>query len=147
MTGVDRVTSTLRCMGLAALLLLGVSAAADAQNACGIPPSGVVRLWDGIGCQGQSIDFTASSIVTAFPAYSISNGTGHWIALTDTLDPSQANHTLLIQNGCYYPNLSAFHWGNSQSWVGHIRAITVLPAGADPNTYPTDGSRVIGRCR
>jgi hypothetical protein len=147
MTGVDRVTSALRCTGLAAFLLFGLSAAADAQNACGIPPSGLVRLWDGIGCQGQSIDFTASSLVTAFPAYSISNGTGRWIAVTDTPDPRQASHTLLIQNGCYYPDLSAFHWGNGRSWVGHIRAIQILPAGTNPETYPTDGNRVIGRCR
>jgi hypothetical protein len=131
---------------LAAALLLGLTVAASAQTACGVPPSGLVRLWAGIGCQGQSEDFVASGSVNGFPAYSISNGTGQWIAVTDSADPSQANHTLLIQNGCYYGDLSQFHWQNGQSWVGNIRTITVLPPGTDPNTYPASGNKVIGQC-
>jgi hypothetical protein len=131
---------------LAAALLLGLTVAASAQTACGVPPSGLVRLWAGIGCQGQSEDLVTSGLVSGFPAYSISNGTGQWIAVTDSADPSQANHTLLIQNGCYYGDLSQFHWQNGQSWVGNIHAITVLPSGTDPNSYPASGNKVIGQC-
>jgi len=131
---------------IAGALLLGSAVGAGAQTACGIPPSGVVRLWAGLGCQGQSVDVTVSSLIHDFPAYSISNGTGHWIAVSDSTDPRNAAHTLFIQNGCYYGDLSAFHLGGDQSWVGHIRAITVLPAGDDPNTFPGGGNRVIGRC-
>lgn len=132
---------------LAAAALLGLSGAASAQsNACGVPPSGLVRLWAGIGCQGQSADFSVSSQVSNFPAYSVSNGTGQWIALSDAPDPSQAHHTLLIQNGCYYPDLSQFHWQNGLSWVGNIRAIAILPPGGTPETYPYGGDKVIGKC-
>jgi hypothetical protein len=131
---------------LAVAFLLGPTVAASAQDACGVPPSGLVRLWAGIGCQGQSEDVTATQSITGFPAYSISNGTGQWIALTDSADPSQAAHTLLIQNGCYYGNLSLFHWQNGQSWVGNIRAIQILPPGTDPHSYPTSGNTVIGQC-
>jgi hypothetical protein len=131
---------------LAAALLLGLTVAASAETACGVPPSGLVRLWAGIGCQGQSEDFVTSGLVSGFPAYSISNGTGQWIAVTDSADPSQANHTLLIQNGCYYGDLSQFHWQNGQSWVGNIHAITVLPPGTDPHAYPASGDKVIGQC-
>jgi hypothetical protein len=131
---------------LATTLLLGLTVGASAQTACGVPPSGLVRLWAGIGCQGQSMDLTASASVSGFPAYSISNGTGRWIAVTDRTDPQQANHTLLIQNGCYYGDLSQFHWGSGRSWVGHIRAVQVLPSGTDPTTYPASGDKVIGAC-
>ena len=135
-----------RSMAVAAALFLGLTAAASAQDSCGVPPSGLVRLWAGIGCQGQTMDVTQTQSITGFPAYSISNGTGQWIAVTDTADPSQANHTLLIQNGCYYGNLSLFRWQSSRSWVGNIRAIQILPAGTDPNTYPASGTKVIGQC-
>jgi hypothetical protein len=133
---------------IAAALLLGSAAGvgAVAQTACGVPPSGLVRLWAGIGCQGQSIDVTTSSIVNNFPAYSISNGTGRWIAVTDSVNPANADHTLFIQNGCYYGDLSAFHWRSGQSWVGRIRAISVLPSDGDPNTFPGGGQRVVGQC-
>jgi hypothetical protein len=131
---------------LAGAICLGLTTAASAQDACGVPPSGLVRLWAGIGCQGQSEDVTATQSFAGFPAYSISNGTGQWIALTDTADPSEANHTLLIQNGCYYGNLNLFRWQNGQSWVGNIRAIQILPPGTDPNTYPASGHKVIGQC-
>jgi hypothetical protein len=131
---------------LGAALLLGLTGAASAQDACGVPPSGLVRLWAGIGCQGQSVDVDTTQSIAGFPAYSISNGTGRWIALTDTADPSEANHTLLIQNGCYYGNLGLFRWQDGQSWVGNIRAIQVLPPGTDPNTYPASGHKVIGQC-
>lgn len=141
-----RPTAVLGRGALTAGLLLGLTVAASAQTACGVPPSGLVRLWAGIGCQGQSEDFVTSGLVNGFPAYSISNGTGQWIAVTDSADPTQANHTLLIQNGCYYGDLSQFHWQNGQSWVGNIRAITVLPPGTDPNTYPASGNKVIGQC-
>lgn len=137
---------TLWRAALTAALLLGTTAIASAQNACGTPPSGLVRLWAGIGCQGQSTDFSTSGLVTGFPAYSISNGTGQWIAVTDTPNPTDANHTLLIQNGCYYGDLSQFHWQNGQSWVGNIRAITILPPGGSPETYPYGGDKVIGKC-
>jgi hypothetical protein len=142
----SRASGRVLAPAVAAALLLGLTAAASAQSACGTPPSGLVRLWAGIGCQGQSEDFTTSSLVSGFPAYSISNGTGQWIALTDTANPSEANHTLLIQNGCYYGDLSQFHWQNGQSWVGNIRAIQVLPPGTDPNAYPASGNKVIGQC-
>lgn len=134
-------------LAAAALALTSLAAAppAKAQNACGVPPSGLVRLWAGIGCQGQSIDFRASSLVPAFPAFSISNGTGRWIEVSDTPDPAGANHSLFIQNGCYYPDLSAFQWGGGRSWVGHIRAIEVLPSGTTPESVPGGGDRVIGR--
>ena len=135
-----------RSAALAAGLLLGLTGAASAQDACGVPPSGVVRLWAGIGCQGQSLDVTATQSIPNFPAYSISNGTGDWIAVTDTADPSEANHTLLIQNGCVYSDLSLFHWLGSRSWVGNIRAIQILPPGTDPATYPASGNKVIGQC-
>jgi hypothetical protein len=131
---------------LAMALLLGLTATASAQDACGVPPSGLVRLWAGIGCQGQSEDVSVTQSIAGFPAYSISNGTGQWIAVTDTADPTEANHTLLIQNGCYYGNLSLFRWQNGQSWVGNIRAIQILPPGTDPHTYPASGNRVIGQC-
>ncbi len=131
---------------IAAAALLGLTAEASAQMACGVPPSGLVRLWAGIGCQGQTMDFTTSSIVNGFPAYSISNGTGQWIALSNSVDPTRATHTLLIENGCYYADLSEFHWQNGQSWVGNIRSIQVLPPGANPYSYPTTGDRVIGKC-
>jgi hypothetical protein len=131
---------------LAVAALLGLTAEASAQMACGVPPSGLVRLWAGIGCQGQAIDFSTSSVVNGFPAYSVSNGTGQWIALTDTADPAQANHTLLIQNGCYYPDLSQFHWRSGDSWVGHIRSVQILPPGTDPYSYPSGGDKVIGKC-
>jgi hypothetical protein len=131
---------------LAATAFLGMTGIASAQTACGTPPSGLVRLWAGIGCQGQAEDFATNSQVTNFPAYSVANGTGQWIALSDTPDPREANHTLLIQNGCYYPDLSQFHWSNGGSWVGHIRAIAVLPPGGGPDTYPYGGEKVIGKC-
>lgn len=132
---------------LAMAFLIGLTGVASAQqSACGTPPSGLVRLWAGIGCQGQSEDVSTSSYINGFPAYSISNGTGQWIALSDTADPAQANHTLLIQNGCYYGDLSEFHWQDGQSWVGNIRAIKILPPGTDPNTYPVSGNKVIGQC-
>ena len=131
---------------LAAAALIGLTGVASAQSACGVPPSGLVRLWAGIGCQGQSVDFATNGTVANFPAYSVSNGTGQWIALSDTPDPTQANHTLLIQNGCYYPDLSQFHWQNGESWVGNIRAIAVLPPGGSPDTYPYGGHKVIGKC-
>jgi hypothetical protein len=131
---------------LAVAFLLGLTVAASAQDACGVPPSGLVRLWAGIGCQGQSEDVTTTQSIPPFPAYSISNGTGQWIALTDSADPSEATHTLLIQNGCYYGNLSLFHWQNGQSWVGNIHAIQILPPGTDPHTYPASGNIVIGQC-
>ena len=131
---------------LAAAMSLGLTVAASAQDACGVPPSGVVRLWAGIGCQGQAEDVAATQTVAGFPAYSISNGTGQWIAVTDTADPTQADHTLLIQNGCVYGNLSLFHWQNGQSWVGNIRAIQILPPGTDPNSYPASGKKVVGQC-
>lgn len=131
---------------IAAGLFLASAAGAVAQNACGVPPSGLVRLWAGIGCQGQSADVTQSSVVNNFPAYSISNGTGQWIAVSDNVNPQDADHTLFIQNGCYYGDLSAFHWRGGESWVGNIRAITVLPPGGDPNTYPGGGNRVVGQC-
>jgi hypothetical protein len=131
---------------LAASIVLGLTAAASAQDACGVPPSGLVRLWAGIGCQGQSEDVIGTQSIAGFPAYSISNGTGKWIAVTDTADPSQADHTLLIQNGCYYGNLNLFRWPNGQSWVGNIRAIQILPPDTDPNTYPASGNKVIGQC-
>ena len=54
---------------------------------------------------------------------------------------------LLIQNGCYYGDLSLFHWRGGQSWVGHIRAIQILPPGTDPNAYPASGQKVIGQCQ
>ncbi len=127
--------------------MLALTGVAAAQSACGVPPSGLVRLWAGIGCQGQWEDFNVTSTVSGFPAFSISNGTGRWIAVTDTPDPSEANHTLLIQNGCYYGDLSLFHWQGGRSWVGHIRAIQILPPGTDPNTYPASGDKVIGRCQ
>jgi hypothetical protein len=125
---------------------LGLTVAASAQDACGVPPSGRVRLWAGIGCQGQAEDVTTTQSVAGFPAYSISNGTGQWIAVTDTQDPSQASHTLLLQNGCYYGNLSLFRWQGGQSWAGNIRAIQILPPGTDPHTYPTSGATVISQC-
>lgn len=128
------------------VLLLGSAAGAVAQTACGVPPSGLVRLWAGIGCQGQSVDVTTSSVVNNFPAYSISNGTGRWIAVSDSANPADADHTLFIQNGCYYGDLSAFHWQGGQSWVGHIRAISVLPPDGAPNTFPGGGQRVVGQC-
>ena len=131
---------------LAVAIVLGLTVGASAQNACGAPPSGLVRLWAGIGCQGQSKDVTETRSIADFPAYSISNGTGQWIAVTDAADPAEANHTLLIQNGCYYGNLSLFRWQNGQSWVGNIRAIQILPPGTDPNTYPASGRKVIGQC-
>lgn len=133
---------------IGAALLLGSAAGvgALAQTACGVPPSGLVRLWAGLGCQGQSIDITTSSVVNNFPAYSISNGTGRWIAVSDTPDPANADHTLFIQNGCYYGDLSAFHWRGGASWVGHIHAISVLPPDGDPNTFPGGGQRVVGQC-
>jgi hypothetical protein len=131
---------------LAASLLFGLTAEASAQSACGNPPSGLVRLWAGIGCQGQSEDFSSSGVVSGFPAFSISNGTGQWIAVTDTPNPAEANHTLMIQNGCYYGDLSQFHWQSGQSWVGNIRSIQVLPPGTDPNAYPASGDKVIGQC-
>ena len=135
-----------RSAALAAALSLGLTVAASAQDACGVPPSGLVRLWAGIGCQGQTEDVTQTQSIAGFPAYSISNGTGQWIAVTDTADPTQANHTLLIQNGCYYGNLSLFRWQGGRSWVGNIRAIQILPPGTDPNTYPASGDKVIGQC-
>jgi hypothetical protein len=131
---------------LAVAMLLGLTVAASAQSACGVPPSGLVRLWAGLGCQGQFEDVTATQSILGFPAYSISYGTGRWIALTDTADPSQADHTLLIQNGCYYGNLSLFHWQSGRSWVGNIRAIQILPPDTDPRTYPASGNTVIGQC-
>ncbi len=131
---------------LAIAFCLGLTVVASAQDACGVPPSGLVRLWAGIGCQGQTEDFPASSMVTGFPAYSIANGTGQWIAVTDTPDPAHATHTLFVQNGCYYGDLSLFHWQNGQSWVGNIRSIQVLPPGTDPGGYPASGQVVIGRC-
>lgn len=133
-------------LALAAAATLGLSAAASAQTACGIPPSGLVRLWAGIGCQGQALDFSQSSVVSNFPAFAISNGTGQWIAVTDAVNPADARHTLLIENGCYYPDLSQFRWGSGQSWVGNIRAIQILPPGASPYDYPSGGSKVIGKC-
>jgi hypothetical protein len=142
-----RSAAALRRGGLAAALLVGLTGAAAAQGACGTPPSGVVRLWAGIGCQGASEDISTSMALINFPAFSISNGTGRWIAITDTADPSQADHTLLIQNGCYYGDLSLFHWRGGQSWVGHIRAIQILPPGTDPNAYPASGQKVIGQCQ
>ena len=138
--------ATCQSAALAAAISLGLTVGASAQDACGVPPSGLVRLWAGIGCQGQSEDVTATQSIAGFPAYSISNGTGQWIAVTDTPDPSEANHTLLIQNGCYYGNLSLFRWQNGRSWVGNIRAIQILPPGTDPNTYPASGKKVIGQC-
>jgi hypothetical protein len=129
-----------------ATALLGLTGAASAQDACGVPPSGLVRLWAGIGCQGQSVDVNTTQTIARFPAYSISNGTGRWIAVTDTADPSEADHTLLIQNGCYYGNLGLFRWPDGESWVGNIRAIQVLPPDTDPNTYPASGNKVIGQC-
>ena len=137
---------------LAAAALLGLTGAASAQstgsgaNACGVPPSGLVRLWAGIGCQGQSMDVATNSTVNNFPAYSVSNGTGQWIALSDAPNPADARHTLLIQNGCYYPDLSQFHWQNGLSWVGNIRAVAILPPGGTPDTYPYGGAKVIGKC-
>lgn len=131
---------------LAGALLLGSAAGAGAQTACGVPPSGLVRLWAGVGCQGQSVDVTVSSVIHDFPAYSISNGTGQWIAVSDNANPQSAQHTLFIQNGCYYGDLSAFQWGGGQSWVGHIQAISILPPGGDPETFPGGGNRVTGRC-
>jgi hypothetical protein len=131
---------------LAVAMSVGLTVAASAQDACGTPPSGLVRLWAGIGCQGQSEDVTATQSIAGFPAYSISNGTGQWIALTDTADPSDADHTLLIENGCYYGNLNLFRWQSGRSWVGNIRAIQILPPGTDPNTYPAAGHKVIGQC-
>jgi hypothetical protein len=133
-------------VALAVAICLGLTVAASAQDACGVPPSGLVRLWAGIGCQGQAADVTATQSIAGFPAYSISNGTGQWIAVTDTADPTEANHTLLLQNGCYYGNLSLFHWQNGQSWAGNIRAIQILPPGTDPRTYPAGGNIVIGQC-
>ena len=130
----------------AAALFLGLTVTASAQDACGVPPSGLVRLWAGIGCQGQSEDVTATQSIAGFPAYSISNGTGQWIVLTDTADPSEADHTLLIQSGCYYGNLGLFRWQDGQSWVGNIRAIQILPPGTDPRAYPASGHKVIGQC-
>jgi hypothetical protein len=129
----------------AAVLLLGFAGAASAQSACGTPPSGLVRLWAGIGCMGASEDVTTSGPVAPFPAFSISNGTGQWIALTDQADPTQADHTLLIENGCYYGDLSQFHLTAAKTWVGHIRSIQILPPGTDPNAYPA-ANKVIGQC-
>ncbi|GAB0116552.1 hypothetical protein [Acidisoma sp. 7E03] len=131
---------------IAAALLIGSAAGAGAQTACGVPPSGLVRLWAGLGCQGQSVDVTVSSLIHDFPAYSISNGTGQWIAVSDNASPADADHTLFVQNGCYYGDLSAFHLGGGQSWVGNIRAISILPSGGTPDTFPGGGDRVIGRC-
>jgi hypothetical protein len=131
---------------LAMAAMLGLTGAASAQSACGVPPSGLVRLWAGIGCQGQSADFATTSVVSNFPAYAVSNGTGQWIALSDRPNPADARHTLLIQNGCYYPDLSQFHWQNGESWVGNIRAVAILPPGGSPETYPYGGNKVIGRC-
>jgi hypothetical protein len=133
-------------VAVVAAALLGLTAQASAQMTCGTPPSGLVRLWAGIGCQGQAIDFSTSGAVNGFPAYSVSNGTGQWIALMDATNPASANHTLLIQNGCYYPDLSQFHWANGRSWAGNIRAVQILPPGASPYAFPSDGNKVIGKC-
>ena len=72
--------------------------------------------------------------------------TGRWIAVSDSVNPANADHTLFIQNGCYYGDLSAFQWRGGQSWVGHIRAVSVLPPDGAPDTFPGGGQRVVGQC-
>jgi hypothetical protein len=130
---------------LGGALLLGFAAPALAQSSCGTPPSGLVRLWTGIGCTGSTEDMSASGPVPNFPTTSLSNGTGQWIAVYDAADPSQANHTLFVQNGCYYPDLALFQWQGGGTWAGMVRGIQILPPGSDPAAYPAPG-KVIGRC-
>jgi hypothetical protein len=144
---IRRILPTLTLFGLtlAAAMALGGARPAQAQNACGTPPSGLIRLWTGIGCTGAPADLSASGPVASFPATSISNGTGQWIAVYDAADPSQANHTLFVQNGCYYPDLGLFRWQGGGSWAGMIRGVQIMPPGTDPASYPAPG-KVIGRC-
>jgi hypothetical protein len=118
---------------LGGALLLGFAAPALAQSSCGTPPSGLVRLWTGIGCTGSTEDMSASGPVPNFPTTSLSNGTGQWIAVYDAADPS------------YYPDLALFQWQGGGTWAGMVRGIQILPPGSDPAAYPAPG-KVIGRC-